>query len=86
MVIIHCCICLFFFIYLFFHRTGEGSKDFRKIEELKVISLEETVHLTQEDEVLPQREEHVPTSYGSHQVMCEEDIVGQRASIVYEEK
>lgn len=68
------------------YRTGEGTKDFRKIEELHVIGLEEAVHLTPEDEVPLLCEQHVPTSSASHKVMCEEDIVGQRASIVYETK
>ncbi|XP_073719303.1 uncharacterized protein [Misgurnus anguillicaudatus] len=67
-------------------RTGEGTKDFRKIEELHVIGLEETVHLPPEDEVPFLCEQHVPTSSASHKVMCEDDIIGQRASIVYEAK
>lgn len=65
-------------------RTGEGTNDFRKIEELKIIDLEETVHLAQEDEVIPLHEDHVLKSDASNKIMCEEDIIGQRASIVYE--
>ncbi|KAG1935367.1 hypothetical protein F2P79_019231 [Pimephales promelas] len=65
-------------------RTGEGTNDFRKINELKAIDLEETVHLAQEDEVITLPEDHVLKSTASNKVLCEEDIIGQRASIVYE--
>jgi len=49
-----------------------------------VIDLEETVHLAQEDEVITLPEDHVLKSTASNKVLCEEDIIGQRASIVYE--
>lgn len=66
------------------YRTGRGNRDFVKIQELPVIGLEETINLATQNEVLPVREDHVSMSSGIQHVMCEEDIIGQKASIVYE--
>lgn len=55
-----------------------------KIQELPVLGLEETVHIATQNEVVPVREDHVSMSSGIQHVMCEEDIIGQKPSVVYE--
>lgn len=64
-------------------RSRGGIKTIEMMEKLPLIGLEETVHLSTENEVPPQQEDSV-TSCTSFQVLCEDDLIGKRASIVYE--
>ncbi|XP_067304915.1 uncharacterized protein [Pseudorasbora parva] len=63
-------------------RTGGGKKTLEMMQKLPFISLEETVLLSTENDVPPQEEDLV-TSPSSLQVLCEDDVIGQKASIVY---